>query len=195
MTTENPTCYGKMFDAEIQDCQACQMNVGCHAAMTATAEPSTGADAAPDAITEDIEAAAAEAVAEAEETAATIAAAEELAAAEQPKHKKKAEAKPKADPDTTRTRTALKTAAFIKDDNGKLILLADPTAVTDPDLIVNAGDIVRINNPRSKFNGQDFVISCYSEKYECFRGTQPATKVNADFLPHQIEVIQRAATA
>ncbi|WP_419663854.1 uncharacterized protein Dvar_40830 [Desulfosarcina variabilis str. Montpellier] len=93
---------------------------------------------------------------------------------------------------TTRQCTALKVAMFKKQDDGKFILI---DKAKEADLVINAGDTVKIVNPRSKYNGQNFVISCYSEKYECFRGTQPATKQNADFLPHQIEIIERAAAA
>lgn len=93
---------------------------------------------------------------------------------------------------TTRQRTAMKVAMFKKQDDGKFILI---DKAKEADLVVNAGDTVKIVNPRSKYNGQNFVISCYSEKYECFRGTQPATKQNADFLPHQIEIVERAAAA
>ncbi len=95
-------------------------------------------------------------------------------------------------PATARERTALRTAGFKKADDGKFILTGD---LKKADLIVNKGDIVKIVNPRSKYNGQNFVISCYSEKYECLRGTQSTTKQNADFLPNQIEIVERAASA
>jgi len=91
-----------------------------------------------------------------------------------------------------RQHTALKTALFKKDADGKL-KLASAIDPKDADLVVSAGDIVKIVNPRSKFNGTLFVVSCYSEKYECFRGVHQETKTNADFMPHQIEVIDRAA--
>ena len=198
MTTATAPCFGKLFDANETDCAQCQMNADCAKAVGQTAP---AIETAP--VTEaDLEAKATEAMASVEEAAAAKAAAEELVADKTPAPKKRGR-KPKAKEEspapvaagegtTTRERTARKAAAFKKDDKGKLVFT---TETAGADLIVNTGDIVKINNARSKYNGQQFVILSYSEKYECLRASQPTTKINADFLPGQIEVVQRAEAA
>ena len=168
--TIQPPCFGKLFDGLDEDCKNCKLFDDCKT-------KNNDLDGIEPAIVNE-----AEAEAEAET---------EINPPEPtPKPEPKPESKPKKEI-STRSRTALKTASFRKDADGKFVLM-DVDEKTTPDLVVSAGDIITVNNPRSKFNGQKFIVSCYSEKYECFRGKNTETGANADFMPQHVFKIKKA---
>jgi hypothetical protein len=197
MTT---ACFGKLYDGMEDDCGVCKVNKECQAMMAGIVPPTMEEE-----VTASI---AVEVAVEADPTIVepVVEAVAEPAAEAAPKKRgrkgkpKAVEATPTKDapvtdaPKSTKERTAMKTSAFRKEGE-KFVFLdsADPSIT--PDLVVSTGDIVKIINPRSKYNGQQFVISCFSAKYDCFRGVNYESKKSADFLAHQIEVVERAVAA
>lgn len=199
---EEQICFGKLYDGGEKECQVCASAKECREILIANTSPTEPA-LPEDGIVTVLEEKAAEAEAEKEiaaveaaeakvaeteaaEVVEDIVKAEEAIAKEAKAKPAKAPKEPK--PAGSREITSLKAVSFKKDDDGKFHIL--PEGFTDsPDLAINAGDVIEVVNPKSKYNGKQFKVSCYSTKYECIRATALDDKKAADFYPQHVKIV------